>query len=181
MSSIFQQMPGLQILFYVFIVIIVGLYILSIIWVVRDATNRGMSPLLWGIIALIPLVGPLAYNMLRNPLLISDQEEQDVELALKRRQLMQYGECGSCGYPVEADYIMCPNCHQRLKNLCPTCHHALDPRWSVCPYCTTTISIPHQSANRNASASSRDAVRHRPAQGSAQSSNRASADSTPIR
>ncbi len=52
---------------------------------------------------------------------------------------MKYGDCANCGYPVEHDYVMCPNCHTRLKNLCPTCHHALDPQWSVCPYCTTQI------------------------------------------
>ena len=34
---------------------------------------------------------------------------------------MRYGDCANCGYPVEEDYVMCPNCHQRLKNLCPTC------------------------------------------------------------
>lgn len=77
--------------------------------------------------------------MIRPPLLKADREEQDLELALKQRELMKFGDCAKCGYPVEADYVLCPNCHTRLKNLCPTCHHALDPAWTVCPYCTTKI------------------------------------------
>ncbi len=144
MSAVFQQMPGLQIILDIFIFIVVALYVLSIVWVVRDARNRGASCVMWGIVALIPLVGVLAYNLMRPPLLTSDRDEQELDVALKRRELMKYGECGSCGYPVEYDYVMCPNCHQRLKNLCPTCHHALEPEWSVCPYCTAQIGTPRQ-------------------------------------
>ena len=99
---------------------------------------------LWAIVALVPLLGVIAYCLLRPPLLQIDRDEQELEVALKQRELMKYGECASCGYPVEADYVMCPNCHQRLKNLCPTCHHALDPSWSVCPYCTTPIGAQRQ-------------------------------------
>ena len=87
----------------------------------------------------LPAWGLVVYCIIRPPLLQADREEQDLELALKQRELMKYGDCGNCGYPVEADYVLCPNCHTRLKNLCPTCRHALDPAWSVCPYCTTKI------------------------------------------
>ena len=146
MSALFQQMPELQIIFNIFIFIVIALYVLSIVWVVRDARNRGAAWVVWGIIALIPLVGVLAYNLMRPPLLTSDRDEQELDVALKRRELMKYGECGSCGYPVESDYVMCPNCHQRLKNLCPTCHRALEPEWAVCPYCTTQIGQPRKQS-----------------------------------
>ena len=69
----------------------------------------------WGIVALVPLVGVIAYCLLRPPLLLIDRDEQELEVALKQRQLMHYGECANCGYPVEADYVLCPNCHQRLE------------------------------------------------------------------
>lgn len=78
--------------------------------------------------------------MLRPPLLQIDRDEQELEIALKQRELMKYGECANCGYPVEADFVLCPNCHQRLKNLCGTCNHALDPTWTVCPYCATPVA-----------------------------------------
>lgn len=131
--------PELQLFLIIVLVIIVALYLLSVIWVIRDARNRDTSAVAWGIIALIPIIGLIAYCLMRPPLLTADQDEQDLELALKRRQLMKFGECSRCGYPVEDDYVLCPNCHSRLKNLCPTCHHALEPTWSICPFCTTRI------------------------------------------
>ena len=88
---------------------------------------------LWAIIALVPVVGLIAYVLLRPSLLRVDRDEQELEIALKQRQLMRYGECATCGYPVEADYVVCPNCHQRLKNVCSHCEKALDPAWTVCP------------------------------------------------
>ena len=69
-------------------------------------------------------------------------------LALKQRQLMHYGECANCGYPVESDYVLCPNCHQRLKNLCGHCGHALEPAWTVCPYCASPVSGQRQAVRR---------------------------------
>ena len=141
MNELISQLwtPELQTAFSVIVVFLVILYVLSIVWVARDAYMRGTMWYLWAIVALVPLLGVIAYCLLRPPLLQIDRDEQELEVALKQRQLMKYGECGACGYPVEADYVICPNCHQQLKNLCPTCHHALDPMWSVCPYCATPV------------------------------------------
>ena len=122
MSEILSQLwtPELQMAMTVFVVMLVILYVLSVVWVVRDAYLRGTMWYVWAIVALVPVVGLIAYCLLRPPLLQIDRDEQELEVALKQRQLMQYGECGNCGYPVEADYILCPNCHQRLKNQCVT-------------------------------------------------------------
>ncbi|MDD5806620.1 MAG: zinc ribbon domain-containing protein [Eggerthellales bacterium] len=121
------------------IIFLVILYVLSIIWVIRDAYLRGTVWYVWAIVALVPLLGVIAYCLLRPPLLQIDRDEQELEVALKQRQLQQYGECANCGYPVEADYVLCPNCHNRLKNQCGTCGKALDPAWTVCPYCATPL------------------------------------------
>ena len=133
MSELMSQLitPELMTAFTVFIVLLVVLYVLSIVWVIRDAYMRGTHWYVWGIVALVPLVGVIAYCLLRPPLLQIDRDEQELEVALKQRELMKYGECANCGYPVESDYVLCPNCHTRLKNLCPSCHHALEPAWTV--------------------------------------------------
>lgn len=146
MSELLSQLwtPQMQAASVVVIALLVLLYVLSIVWVVRDAYRRGTVWFIWAIVALIPLVGVIAYLLMRPPLLQIDKDEQELEVALKQRQLMKYGECATCGYPVEADYVICPNCHQRLKNLCPTCGHALDPTWSVCPYCATPVGGPRR-------------------------------------
>lgn len=131
--------PELQTALTAVVVVLVVLYILSIVWTARDAYMRGTLWYAWALLALVPFVGVIAYCLLRPPLMKVDRDEQELEIALKQRELMKYGECANCGYPVENDYVLCPNCHTRLKNLCPTCHHPLDPEWSVCPYCTTPI------------------------------------------
>lgn len=141
MSELLSQLwtPQMQMAFVVVVGLLVILYVLSIVWVIRDAYRRGTVWFIWAIIALVPIVGVIAYLMMRPPLLQIDKDEQELEVALKQRELMKYGECATCGYPVESDYVLCPNCHQRLKNLCSTCGHALDPSWSVCPYCATPV------------------------------------------
>ena len=141
MSELLSQIwtPQMQSAFTVVIALLVILYALSIVWVARDAYHRGTIWWAWTIVALVPIVGVIAYCLLRPSLLQIDRDEQELEVALKQRELMKYGECASCGYPVESDYVLCPNCHQRLKNLCSNCGHALDPAWTVCPYCTTPV------------------------------------------
>lgn len=139
MSEIISSLitPQVKAVFVIIIIFIVALYLLSIIWVVRDSYLRGASPLVWGIVAVIPFAGCMAYAMLRPPLYQADQEEQNIGLLLQQRELMAYGECPQCGYPTERAYIVCPNCHVRLKNNCATCGKPLEPEWSVCPYCAS--------------------------------------------
>ncbi|MDR0513898.1 MAG: zinc ribbon domain-containing protein [Coriobacteriaceae bacterium] len=157
MTELLSQLwtPELQQALTVVVTLLVVLYVLSIIWVVRDAYLRGSFWYIWAIVALIPLLGTIAYCLLRPPLLQIDRDEQELEIALKQRELMRYGECAACGYPVEADYVLCPNCHQQLKNLCLGCGKALDPTWTVCPYCTAQVSAALQQQPR------RSAVRGR--------------------
>lgn len=155
MSELLSQLwtPEMQMLFSVVVVLLVILYVLSIIWVVRDAYLRGMTWYIWAIVALVPVLGVIAYCILRPPMLKIDRDEQNLEVALKQRQLMQYGECANCGYPVEADYVLCPSCHTQLKNLCVRCKRALEPAWTVCPYCATPVqgagASTHQSSSRS--------------------------------
>ncbi len=119
------------------VIVIIVLYIITIIWVVKDAPARGYSPVKWGIIALIPFIGALMYSAMRPSMLAADKEEQELDYLLRQRELMQYGECGRCSYPVQNDYVMCPNCGSRLKNVCAGCGRPLNPQWTVCPWCCT--------------------------------------------
>ena len=147
--------PEVQSALSAMVAMLVVLYVLIVVWVARDANQRGTTWWIWAIVALIPVVGLIAYLLLRPSLLEVDREEQELEVAVKQRQLMKYGECAKCGYPVEADYVVCPGCHARLKNLCANCGHALDPAWDVCPYCATTVGSTRQSSNRNQQRSNR--------------------------
>jgi RNA polymerase subunit RPABC4/transcription elongation factor Spt4 len=141
MQEIIDQIitPEVKTVFMLFIVLLGVLYVISIIWVIRDSYLRGANSVIWGIIGLVPFIGAFAYAMMRPPMLLSDKDEQSIDFALKKRELMKYGECAKCGYPVEREYLMCPNCGTQLKNECRSCGHALNPEWRVCPYCCTPV------------------------------------------
>jgi len=141
MEEIVSQLitPEVKTAFMVVLILIGVLYLVSIIWVIRDSYLRGSNPIIWGIISLIPFIGAFAYSMLRPPMLLSDRDEQELDFMLKQRELLKYGECGKCGYPVEREYLMCPRCGTQLKNECQRCGHALSPDWTVCPFCTTRV------------------------------------------
>lgn len=130
------------------VVFLVLLYILCIVWVVRDSYLRGTKWMVWGVVALVPVLGVIAYCLLRPPLYQIDQDEQQLEIAFKQRALNHYGECGNCGYPVENDYLVCPQCRATLKHSCAHCGKPLDPSWIVCPYCTASVQPRRQRPRR---------------------------------
>jgi len=157
-QALSELISRLQIVAIIAIAIIVLLYIVTIIWVVRDAPQRGVSAGKWGIIALIPFVGAVIYSALRPPMLLSDREEQEMDYLLRQRELMKYGECGRCSYPVQDDYVMCPNCGSQLKNICTGCGKPLNPEWSVCPFCCTKVQ--GRSGRRSGAKRSADSSSH---------------------
>lgn len=132
--------PQLMAVIYCFIGFVVALYVLSIIYVFVDAKRRGSQLyVLWGILAFIPLIGLLFYLVLRPSSYASDREEQDLDMALRERQLAEYGSCPQCGTTIEKDFIVCPVCNTQVRNVCPNCRKPLDAHWKVCPYCRTHI------------------------------------------
>lgn len=157
----------IQIALMVLVVILVVIWIVSIIWVIKDASARGVSPVKWGIIALIPYLGAIIYSALRPPMLYSDKQEQEADYMLRQRELMHYGECGRCSYPVESDYIVCPNCGAQLKNVCQRCGKPLNREWNACPWCGTRTprAVQRQQQQQQAAhaASSRTTRRSRSA------------------
>lgn len=142
MSKYIQELmsPQLMMAVYLFIGFIVALYVLSVVYVFIDAKRRGVKSFwAWGLVALIPLVGLIAYIVLRPNSYASDREEQELDVAIREHQLAQYGACPKCGTTIEKDFIVCPVCNTQVRNVCPSCHKPLDAHWKVCPYCRTHI------------------------------------------
>ena len=135
LDSILQEImsPQLQMAIYLFVGFIVALYALSVVYVFIDARRRGVRAFwAWGIVALIPfVVRPSSY--------LADREEQELDMALRERQLAAYGTCPQCGTSIEKDFVVCPVCNTQVRNVCPSCHRPLDAHWKVCPYCRTHI------------------------------------------
>ena len=86
MSNLIDQIltPEVRMVLYLMLACVVMLYVLSIVYVIRDAQRRGAEPWwLWAIISVIPIVGLLAYVILRPSSYLGDREEQDLDIALR--------------------------------------------------------------------------------------------------
>lgn len=142
MSSLLKEVmsPQVMMVIYGFIAFVVVLYALSVLYVFIDANRRGCKFFwAWGLLSLIPFAGLIAYLVLRPHSYLADREEQELDMALRERQLAQYGTCPNCGTPIEKDFVVCPVCNTQVRNVCPSCKRPLDAHWKVCPYCRTHI------------------------------------------
>ncbi len=98
-------------------------YLLLIGYVCSDAKRRGMSCLLWTLVAvLIPnALGILLYFILRQP---------------------RTSTCPQCGNGVQAGFNFCPRCNCKLSPSCPQCQHVVGVNDLYCPYCGTSLRKP---------------------------------------
>ncbi|MFN2612121.1 MAG: zinc ribbon domain-containing protein [Solirubrobacterales bacterium] len=135
---------GLSIFINLLVLFLVLVYVALVYWTYLDAKKRLEDPVLIACAtaaALFPFIGPIVYTILRPPEFLADVHERDLEIRaseLRVRQLIEQS-CPHCEYPIENDYIRCPNCERRLKSPCRSCRRPLDPKWGVCPYCETEV------------------------------------------
>jgi RNA polymerase subunit RPABC4/transcription elongation factor Spt4 len=97
-----------------------GCYLLFIGYINRDAKRRGMSPVLWTIVAVfIPnALGIILYFVLRQPL---------------------RSACPQCGDTVRIGFNFCPRCSCKLGPSCPQCQRVVGANDVYCPYCGTSL------------------------------------------
>jgi RNA polymerase subunit RPABC4/transcription elongation factor Spt4 len=103
--------------------IVLASFLLFIGYINRDAKRRGMSPVLWTVIAiLIPnALGIILYFVLRQPL---------------------RSACPQCGYGVQKEFNFCPRCNCKLSPSCPQCQRIIGLTDVYCPYCGTSLRSP---------------------------------------
>lgn len=94
----------------------VACIILLIGYINRDAGRRGMSRVLWTLIAIfIPnALGIVLYFILRKP---------------------RAAHCPQCGAALEPGFGFCPSCRYRLNPVCGQCQRAVHSGDKFCPYC----------------------------------------------
>jgi Double zinc ribbon len=127
-----------------FVLMLVVLWLALIVYTYLDARRRISDPFLIAcatVASFFPYIGTAVYAIVRPPEFLEDAHERELEIKaaeLKVRQLREQ-TCPNCEYPVEKNFLRCPNCQRRLKDPCPTCSKPVDPRWGLCPYCETTL------------------------------------------
>ena len=100
------------------------LWIAVIVWVYRDAEQRGMNGVLWALLVFIGnLIGLLIYLIVRS----------DNVPAVQTAKITH--PCPNCQKPLAPHFVFCPHCGTRIQAVCPKCEKSVENSWSVCPYC----------------------------------------------
>ncbi len=127
-----------------FLLMLVVLWLALIVYTYLDARRRISDPFLVAcatVASFFPFIGTAVYAIVRPPEYLEDAHERELEIkaAELRVRQMRDQSCPNCEYPIEKNYLRCPNCQRRLKDPCPTCGKPVDPRWGLCPYCETSL------------------------------------------
>jgi predicted amidophosphoribosyltransferase len=65
-----------------------------------------------------------------------DEAYQDsLEEEALLQTLEEFSTCPGCNRQVMDGWVICPDCHTRLKKKCQKCGNSLIPTWEICPYC----------------------------------------------
>jgi RNA polymerase subunit RPABC4/transcription elongation factor Spt4 len=118
---------------------VVALWISLVIWTFRDMRSRSRDAFAQLLAALMVFVlgplGALLYLLLRPRETLAEKYERSLEEEALLQDIEERQICPGCKQPIEADYVVCPICHTRLRQPCVQCGRLIHPRWSVCPYC----------------------------------------------
>ena len=142
--ALFGLDGGVGLIVNLLILFLIVVYLALIYWTYLDARRRIEDPVLIAcatLASVFPYLGTIVYTILRPPEFLEDREERELELRAAELELRQRIEnsCPHCEYPIERNYLRCPNCERRLRNPCRKCNKPLDPKWGVCPYCETEV------------------------------------------
>lgn len=90
---------------------------------------------------IFPYIGTVVYVIVRPPEYIEDRLERELEMeaAAARLASVEFAACPHCEEMVGSSYLRCPHCMSRLRDPCGSCGRPLDPDWLICPYCEAEI------------------------------------------
>lgn len=118
---------------------VVALYLGMIIWTFRDIRSRTRDALAHILAALLVAVfnlpGLIVYLLVRPKTTLAEEYERTLAEEAVLHELDTKLVCPQCQRSIEADFIVCPHCHQQLKLRCTGCGRLVMPDWDVCPYC----------------------------------------------
>jgi RNA polymerase subunit RPABC4/transcription elongation factor Spt4 len=116
-----------------------ALYLGMVVWTFRDIRSRSRDALAvilaTLLVALFTLPGLLVYMLLRPHTTLEEQHERHLAEEAILQDLEERRICPGCQRRIEADYLLCPDCHYQLRLRCPSCDRLLNPSWDICPYC----------------------------------------------
>jgi RNA polymerase subunit RPABC4/transcription elongation factor Spt4 len=140
-------MPNMQVNIGVILQVVVALFgafflafwVSLVIWTFRDVRSRSrdiFAQLLATLMVMVfNLPGLLFYFILRPQETLVEAYERSLEEEALLQDIEERQVCPGCKRKIQPDFIICPDCHTRLKKSCPNCRRLLHLKWNICPYC----------------------------------------------
>jgi RNA polymerase subunit RPABC4/transcription elongation factor Spt4 len=120
---------------------IAALWLSLVIWTYRDIRQRARDPLARIlavlVVAVLFLPGIVIYLILRPPRTLEEEYQHTLEEEALLQSIEESSLCPGCGRRIKETWIVCPNCHTKLKKTCHECGKLMELPWNLCPYCGT--------------------------------------------
>jgi RNA polymerase subunit RPABC4/transcription elongation factor Spt4 len=111
------------------------------VWTYRDIRTRARDPLIRILAVLVVgvlfLPGILIYLILRPARTLEEEYQHSLEEEALLQSIEDNPLCPGCSRRIRDDWVVCPNCHTRLKKSCHQCSRLMLLPWNICPYCGT--------------------------------------------
>ena len=118
-----------------------ALWLSLIVWTYRDVRRRARDPLsrilAILVVAVLFLPGIIIYLVLRPSQTLEDEYQHSLEEEALLQSIEESSLCPGCGRRIKDNWIICPNCHTKLKKSCHQCGKLMELPWNLCPYCGT--------------------------------------------
>ena len=149
MSAFFANAVVQGVLYAVFFYMIL-LWIAAAYWAFRDMRDRTENPVLpflatGLIIMFLPFffpMGVVVYRVVRPPERLGDVYERNLAEEALLAEVEAVKTCRNCDRRVDAEWIICPWCRQRLNRVCPNCERLVGLDWSLCAWCGKDFERP---------------------------------------
>jgi len=110
-----------------------------VIWTFADIRSRSRDILVTILSVLLVLAfnipGLVIYLVLRPKETLAEAYQRALEEEALLQDIEDQYVCPGCKQKIEADFLVCPNCHTQLKDRCANCGRLLNLKWNICPYC----------------------------------------------
>jgi len=120
---------------------VAALWLSLVIWTYRDIRGRARDPLARIlavlVVAVLFLPGIVIYLILRPQRTLEEEYQHTLEEEALLQSIEEAPMCPGCGRRIREAWIVCPNCHTRLKKPCHHCGKLMELPWNLCPYCGT--------------------------------------------
>ena len=118
-----------------------ALWLSLIVWTYRDIRARARDPLgrilALLIVAVLFLPGIVIYLILRPQRTLEDEYQHTLEEEALLQSIEETPVCPGCGRRIREGWIVCPNCHTKVKKNCQHCGKPMELAWNLCPHCAT--------------------------------------------